>query len=476
MKKYKIYYIGLHLVLLSAYTFYYNSHQIGSAETVRMMGIFGWMQIILSFVSWKKLTGRLFVPYIIFLIAAYTFTFGQSFLDVFDLVAKNRSLLRKVSIVDIYHAQFVTLLFLLAFHIGAMVSYKSFKLSSNGIKKCHYYIEQYAIKRAGYILVTISFIPFIIINVMNLMIVSTYGYGGLYDAENKIEYAKYIGLLADNFIPGLLCLLFVTKPQSLAQRNILIVFALFVLLIMYCGGRSQGVVLVAIVLLYYHNYVKPLSLKKMALIGVSGFFFVSMLTAVQHLRGGSRKDYFNEIVNYKAESNPFFETISEMGGSMFPLVRTMRLVPQTEDYRYGSTYAYAATSIIPNLGFWELHPARLYANLGDWLVKKDRLTSGPGYSIVAEAYINLGMYGFVMMFVLGYFFCKLLNIDNKRQRQILPVLIAIIFSYMSLKMVRNSFLGVVRVLVYHILPIYLMVVYIMKRQIVNYIRLKKFNN
>ena len=94
---------------------------------------------------------------------------------------------------------------------------------------------------------------------------------------------------------------------------------------------------------------------------------------------------------------------------------------------------------------------------------KDGLTYGPGYSIVAEAYINWGPFGFIILFVLGVYFSRLLNIDNKRGYKMLSFLIAIIFTYMSLKMVRNSFIGTVRVLVIYLLPIYWYVTYNVKK-------------
>lgn len=52
-----------------------------------------------------------------------------------------------------------------------------------------------------------------------------------------------------------------------------------------------------------------------------------------------------------SNSNAFYSAISEMGGSMYPMITTMEIVPEREEFRYGSSYLYSATSIIPNLGF-----------------------------------------------------------------------------------------------------------------------------
>ena len=137
------------------------------------------------------------------------------------------------------------------------------------------------------------------------------------------------------------------------------------------------------------------------------------------------------------------------------MARTMTLVPSTnEDYRYGTTYLYALSSLIPNIGFWEKHPAAVKANLAEWLIKKDNLTYSPAYSIVAEAYINFGIAGFIVMFILGVYFSRVLNIESGSKNKMLTFLVALIFTYMSLQMVRNCFFGVVRTLIYYILPIY----------------------
>lgn len=429
------------------------------------MGIFGWAQIVISCIGWKKVTRKFFVPYIIFLIAAYTFCFGQSFLDVFGLISENRSIFDKCSEIDVYRAQFYTLLFLAAFHIGALAHYKKSVSGISVVDNATQMTEYKAVSKIGKILTTISVVPFLIENFVSFVIVSSYGYRGLYEYNPGIPLWGLITFLSDYFIPGVLCILLTSKPGSGTQRRIFFMFAAVILIIMYCGGRSQGVVLVAVTLLYYQNYVKPISKKGWIVLGIGGFFFVSLLSAIAHLRGGTRENYIENIANYRMESdsNPFFETISEMGGSMFPMARTIDLVPRTEPYRYGKTYLYAFSSIIPNLGFWTIHPAAKNANLGEWLMEKDGLGYGPGYSIVAEAYINFGVFGFVMMYILGLYFSRILNIDNKKKYKILSFLISIIFTYMALKMVRNSFIGTVRILVYYILPIYWYVSYQVKK-------------
>ena len=463
--KNKFQFILLHFILFAFYLFYFYNKNNPTSDDLKLMGVFGWIQLLLSYYSWKCITGKLFVPYIVFLTAAYAFTFGQSFLDVFGFVDERRSLIRQCDIAEIYEAQFYTLLFMMVFHLGGLVSFKQNVLNNSFFNNQINILEQQSIKKIGVVLLIISTIPFIIKNIYSLMIVSTYGYIGLYDENLKIPGGAVITFFSDYFIPGMLCMLLASKRNRLKRMQIILTLALFVLVIMYCGGRSQGVVLVAIILLYYHNFIKALSLKKWVIVGLLSILFVSSLSAVAHLRSGTRDNYFTSVINYQSETNPFFETISEMGASMYPMARTISLIPSSEDYRYGATYAYAISSIIPNIGFWERHPAAINAMLSEWLMEKDNLSYGPGYSIVAEAYINFGKMGFVAMFIIGFFFCKLLTSYNGNKYSLLSLLIALIFTYMSLKMVRNEFLATVRIAVFYIFPIYLYVNYQVRKNI-----------
>lgn len=458
----KALFISVHILLLFIYLWFYESNPNSISSNLKMMGVFGWAQFVISVVGWKRITGRVFVPYIIFLLAAYIFCVGQSFLEVFNLVVEERSVYNMCSASEIYRAEVYSLLFLASFHIGALVDYRKkyseTKINDSSKTKL---VEYSAIKNIGRIYIYISFIPFIIENYVKYSMVSAYGYWGLYK-NTGIPLWGLITLLSDFFIPGVLCILLTSRPNSNRQRSILLFFAAIIFFIMYCGGRSQGVVLVAVTLLYYQNHVKAISKKGWILLCVGGFFFVYMMSVISHLRSGSRDSYVEAIVNYKAEagSNPFFETISEMGGSIYPMARTMTLVPSTnEEYRYGTTYLYALSSLIPNVGFWERHPAAVKANLAEWLMKKDRLTYSPAYSIVAEAYINFGIAGFIVMFILGVYFSRVLNIESGSKNKMLTFLVAIIFTYMSLQMVRNCFFGVVRTIAYYILPIYWYVSY-----------------
>lgn len=141
---------------------------------------------------------------------------------------------------------------------------------------------------------------------------------------------------------------------------------------------------------------------------------------------------------------------------MFCQIWTADILSKTNDYRYGSSYAYTMTSIIPNFGFWKIHPAKKHANLGEWLTEQKGLSFGTGYSMVAEAYINFWMFGALMMMFLGFgltkFFGMLGNAINGHNVAFTAFILVLFWFGLSIP--RNSFIGVIRAIFYFALPIY----------------------
>lgn len=96
----------------------------------------------------------------------------------------------------------------------------------------------------------------------------------------------------------------------------------------------------------------------------------------------------------------------EMGGSLQPLVHTLRLM-ENEELRWGKTYWQAFTRVLPNLSLdWEnsgylavedLPPTHWVTRLAaPW---KHRNYGGLGFSAVAEPYMNFGVAGIVLYFL-----------------------------------------------------------------------------
>lgn len=458
---YKLKYILYCLVLLIIEYLFYSLTIIPTFESLSVLGFFGILQLYISVYSWKKLTLHSFVPYTIFLFAAYIFTFGQSFLYPFNKVPESRDMLMYFAINEIFYAQILTLLFLNSFHIGALISISNRKIERiyNSYLELEDLEKKY-LKKIGLIFSLISLIPFLLETYFNFQVIRLMGYGGLYQAPVKVGMQNITSVLANFFIPGLLCLLFSLKNKQ--RVIILLLLVLYSLMLVFLGMRSDGVVLLVIILLFYHLFIKRIKVKGVLLISVFSIFFMGILSVIAY----TRDDASVSMIEALTKANLFdscFDAISEMGGSMQPLVQTIDIIPDKEGYRYGTTYLYALTTIIPNLNFWDIHPAKLHAEMSVWLQNALGINYGPGFSIAAEAYANGGVFGFIFMLLLGYIYGGILNISGKSNLRILPIALSFIFLFLATHTVRNSFISIIRTFCYHILPIYLYVRYKVKQ-------------
>lgn len=441
-----------------------------SEEGMIIMGVLGLIQMVYSIRCWSGLTASMLTPYTVFLFSAYIFTFGQSFLFIFDKVTPDRDLTELFLPSALIPAQYLTLVFLNFFNIGSILSIKKPRRSYlfheemiNNEQATERQVK--GIRNVGKFFLWVSIVPYIIERIKLFIIVSTLGYSGIYMQEAKVGIFNILDILSQYFIPGILCLLLVETVKS--RRNIWILILLAEACFwLFTGGRSNGVIILSILLLYYHICVKPIKARHAILIGIMSFFFVSLLGVISETRRDVNVDVSQTFKEGFGNSNAFFDALSEMGGSMYPLLATMEVVPQNYEYRLGSTYLYAASSIIPNFGFWDLHPAMKNANLNQWLQDVMNLNHGPGYSIVAEAYINFGSLGFIMMIILGFCFGKILNVFVNDKSNPLLLVLSFVFCYLIIKTVRNSFLATVRSVVYYILPIYIYVRYFVNGRIV----------
>jgi oligosaccharide repeat unit polymerase len=110
------------------------------------------------------------------------------------------------------------------------------------------------------------------------------------------------------------------------------------------------------------------------------------------------------------EVNPL-DAPAEMGTSIRPLAETADLVDST-NYRYGRTYLAGLKGIFPNLAFrWEAPTTESIDDLppSHWITAvadpwSFRNYGGMGFSAVAEPYMNFGVAGVVVYFVLLAFF------------------------------------------------------------------------
>ena len=131
-----------------------------------------------------------------------------------------------------------------------------------------------------------------------------------------------------------------------------------------------------------------------------------MLVAIPVVRSMRNSSVANRSVAEAIVSVKPLAAVEEMGGSLEPLVHTVRLM-ENESYRWGRTYWLALQRVVPNLSLeWQ---GATYIPLEDlppthWVTRlaapwKYNHYGGIGFSAVAEPYINFGLAGVVAYFL-----------------------------------------------------------------------------
>jgi oligosaccharide repeat unit polymerase len=168
------------------------------------------------------------------------------------------------------------------------------------------------------------------------------------------------------------------------------------------------------------------------LAGIAVLITLLIIPVIGTLRSlGTYGDILNaDSIEMAAESASISLALGEMGGSIGPLMYTLKIIPDEESYRYGSTYLSYLLDVLPNVGFTSDRSTSRAAvleilrsqgkekalqamNVGDWasfhiIPEQFALGGGAGYSGVAEPYFNFGLVGVLLYFgLLGVFLGRL---------------------------------------------------------------------
>ncbi|TPV96465.1 MAG: O-antigen polysaccharide polymerase Wzy [Myxococcales bacterium FL481] len=155
------------------------------------------------------------------------------------------------------------------------------------------------------------------------------------------------------------------------------------------GDRSEVLVVVFPVLLVRHYYVKPFRLgHAVAIVLVVAMAF----TGASIYRGSKRVEDFAAAA---LDPSELTRGMDEAGYTFDTVVRSMVLVPDRHPYFAGRTYLDAFARAWPNV---TLTPRRWGFVSSEWVTRETapRMHAkgeGLAFSIVAEAYINFGLWG-----------------------------------------------------------------------------------
>lgn len=325
--------------------------------------------------------------------------------------------------------------------------------------------------KVGYWVLVLSLPFYILVVGEKLMFVILYGYASLYQDVSLDAIPSGYKILSYFFMSGVFFLFFSSERKSRDEKIGITLLIIHCALSLAMGYRAQT--MTPILLLLYGLQVKRMNFERrktglgkgmLFMMAICAFLVLFIFPAVRESRneGGLSTMSADEIFT----NNAIFETVHDMGKSLQTHVYTKQLVPEKYPYRYGYTYLMNLTTAMPNL-FWSRHPAEVYGSLGKWLTKivnYDFYAFGGalGYSCVAEAYINFGYIGIILIaFIFGF---TLLSVENKVEYYNSPIMYAslCIVSMYLVSYSRGEFADLVRGFFWYMLIPRLMYKYIRK--------------
>ena len=372
--------------------------------------------------TWRKITGHLFSPYIIFVIFFFLFNFGQPIMWAFGVNMPTEigsaPLYPGYGIAtdaDIVYAQSLVIISSLMFHFGALLSTANVaRKKINGYNKesklFYKFDNQVTLKVMYYVCLVIGTIaiPVTLVAAYNdLRVASTYGYRALYYSEFARKGFSVTGLITFWFFPCIAGLLIGSKYKKSVRIFVYAIFVIYIILNILAGDRGPWVYKMVILFWLSHMLyrpIKPKRLLKYLLLSVPGLYIMDAIVSLRNT--GITFEAVVNALSYKNSSiiGAFFE----MGASMKPVVFLIKY--GWDIWPYSNTYLLALGGLVTNkfLDIFNIHYEVLDNFFKDYLA----ISWGPGFSIVAEALINFGpIFSPIFMIVLGYIIAALTNIN-----------------------------------------------------------------
>ncbi|MCQ6534397.1 O-antigen polysaccharide polymerase Wzy family protein [Bacillus mycoides] len=414
-----------------------------ASDAVIIMSWLGVITLFFAVYTWKKKHNEIISPYIIFYFTLYIYCYGQSIPWIWGLTDFYKDLVLRETQSFIVQAQAYTLPFLSLFHLFALL-FSNGRKNLNGKTHENIGLDNKALFTTGVFFLVISTPAFLINLFTTVNLVISHGYSGIY--QYKPDYPKFIEILlyiGKFFESSLICIL-VSKRKNIKIRNLIIViFLMNIIISLYTGSRNGAVVSLLALVCVWHYIIKPINKKEGFILVIVAYLFVGILNAVAVVRGEAGHGITDIIiVLFSKGFNIIGDFVGEVGWSLTSVGYTIQFIPNMEGFRYGSTYLYGLSTIIPNLGQWDVHPATVNAQLSEWLQNMLGISYGPGYTMIAETYMNFGWFGISFAALEGALIGWLLSRVSRKTARSKPAVAAfiIIFLLINLQLlVRSSF-------------------------------------
>ena len=404
------------IAFFSLYIALYTSISDGNFEgdIKYSLSLVGIIIYILCIYSWYRKTNKIIDLYTVFITLFFLFNFGECFLWAFNIHTESEIGYGKTFGVyigekSIILAQLFTLICLVLFHCGAMLSISNSNFINKKKKENTDTEEKFKKNmRLFCSLLLLVVVPITYYVQYKKMIISTkYGYLYLFNGEFSFGYISMISRL---FFPCIYGLLFATDFKKNVVRICYILIGINFIMLLIIGARGS-IVYELLILFFLHNrYVKKITFRNIIIYMIGFFIIMSIFSAVRTVR-----DYgvdFDKILNSISTNNNniICESVFEMGSSMG--IQCILIQNGFNIYPYGNTYLLGLLGIISEKVILMFNSE--YIDLNTWFSYNYlKLDYGAGFTMAGEVILNFGPYiGPIVMLFWGYIITKITEISD----------------------------------------------------------------
>jgi hypothetical protein len=354
--------------------------------------------------SWVRVVRSIISPYWIFVVVAALFNGGQALLQVFGLNA-NGVLDSGFSEVTTASTIIYVSLCMMLFHCGAL--WRMARQRHQVPETVSHDLDRGGLW-LGLLLVLVSVAPMYLQFRADFAEVISSGYFGLYQREVLTNVDNWRTLIAQFMLPGILLLAATSGGRRGIRRFSLVLAAMYVLSYLFMGYRGAAGAAIAAYAWIWHSRIRKLPLYPSLAAGMIVIFVVfPMIRLHRSAIGEDRLSWRGFMATLENYDNPATASLREMGSSMATIANTMDLVPNDREFEYGKTYFFAVLTVVPNIFGTPRHPSVERGTASAWLARTVSYRSAAsggalGYSFIAEAYLNFGWIGPLVVILLGY--------------------------------------------------------------------------
>lgn len=338
----------------------------------------------------------------IFLGLSYFFHFGQAIIVAygFNDIYAHRSILAITSensfLMAMYFAmisQFFITLGMLSITSSSMLP---LKIKENEKQMLH------ILKIISTIVLIVTVFPLIYLDTLKIFAVQTSGYISTYETYS-FGINKYLNLIAQFARPAVTILL-ISFHNDKKKANILFgISTLYFIFMMISGDRGTNLIYLITNTFVYFKIIRKLTLKKIIIYAIIGYFFLGFLSTISILRDTSNISVEGIIYyfRYRSSDGIIYSALREFGLTMKTLIYSIELTSVSSQYNYGLTYLLSWLNLFP----------KLPEGISDSLINHFTfIRSFPniyqeslGGSYLGELFYNFGWYGSAIAFFVGRF-------------------------------------------------------------------------